>query len=142
MWPTMRNFLTRSRLLTKLALAIAVIAIGFGVLGHRQTSVASTNIMDRLQMLRSTSPESGVRYADSAMYDVSAADALVGDLHTMSATCAMAAESPDPELAAAAMEWSKDLEANETELVALRRSLVETRIRSLQSTSSESGAQS
>ena len=141
MWPTIRNFLTRSRLLTKLALAVAVIAIGFGVLGHRQTSMANTNIMDRLQMLRSTSPESGVRYADSAMYDVSAADALLSDLHTMSSTCAMAAQSPDPELSAAAMEWSKDLEANEGELVALRRSLVETRIRSLQSTSPESGAQ-
>ena len=141
MWPKIRNFLTRSRLLTKLVLAIAVIAIGFGVLGQRQTSTANANLMERLQMLRSTSPESGVRYADSAMYDVSAADALVNDLHTMSATCAMAAESPDAELAAAAMDWSKDLEANEAELVALRRSLVETRIRSLQSTSPESGVQ-
>ena len=88
-------------------------------------------------MLRSTSPESGA--ADAAIYDVTAADSLISDLQAMSEVCAMAAESPNAELAQGAMDWSQKLEANMAEIQAKRRALVLTRIESLRSTSPESG---
>ena len=57
---SIRNFLTRSRLVTKLVLAVAVIALGFGMLGHHQDAEANANLTERLQMLRSTSPDSRI----------------------------------------------------------------------------------
>lgn len=137
MLASIRRLLTRSRLITKLVLVVAVLSIGFGVWGHHQNSAANANLIERLQMLRSTSPESGI--ADAAIYDVAAADSLISDLQAMSEVCAMAAESPNAELAQGAMDWSQKLEANMAEIQSKRRALVLTRIQSLRSTSPESG---
>ena len=140
MFSSIRKFITQSRAFAKFLSIVACLSIGFGLWGHQHASVAQTNIVDRLGMLRSTSPESGVRYS-AAAFDVSIADTLIADTHNMSEICSMAAQSTDPELAQAALDWGPELEEEAETLRMKRKDLIAARLDSLRSTSPESGVE-
>ena len=113
-----------------------------GLVGFQQPSLAQGNpaLVQRLNSLRSTSPENGVRYdMEASTYNVAVADEMIKNLQTMSEHGAMAMQSSNEDLKAMGAKWHQDSEDALEQVRAKRSELFSDQIRALSSTSPEQG---
>ena len=114
-----------------------------GLVGFQQPSLAQGNpaLVQRLNSLRSTSPESGARYdVEAATFNVSVADEMINNLQAMSEHSAMAMNSSNEDLKALGAKWHQESEEALEQVREKRASLFLAQIEALRSTSPESGA--
>lgn len=136
------KFLRQSRqhrIFVKSISLVAIAVVGLALMIYRPAPASSASLIDRLEMLRSTSPESGVYDTRSTSFDVAVIDTMVSDLQTLTEDCALAIQSTDPELSESAISWHEKLEEPMPKLQQTRRDLVARRFAELKSTSPESG---
>jgi hypothetical protein len=120
-------------------LAVMVLATGSGFWNASPAFANSPDLMQRLQMLRSTSPDSGIFDANAKSFNASVADSMIGDLQSLAESCAMAMEGTDPELRTKSVEWHAKVDSTLQELQTMRNRLDKERLAALKSVSPESG---
>ena len=133
--------LRHHRILVQSISIMAIAVIGLVMVTYHPAPASSSSLIDRLETLRSTSPESGAYAVRSSSFDVAVIDSMVSDLQTMTEDCALAIQSTDPELSESAIAWHEKLEETMPKLQQTRRELVARRFAELRSTSPESGVE-
>ena len=128
------------RVFKSLVLSIAIVVF-FAVSALQPPAMAqSSSLLQRLQDLRSTSPESGVYAVQSSTFNVAVTDALVENLQQMSEDSAMAMRASDPELREMATKWHDETEETLAKVQDKRNAFFLEQLEALRSTSPESGA--
>lgn len=126
------------RVFKSLILSIAIVVL-FAVSVPQPAMAQSSSLLQRLQDLRSTSPESGLYPVQSSTFNVAVTDALIENLQQMSEDSAMAMRVSDPELREIATKWHDEAEETLEKVQGKRNAFFLEQLEALRSTSPESG---